>query len=135
MMWKRSTLAGLCALLMVVASACAGSGNSDGTRGSSNRLAQADLAATGVPTLYDAVQRLRPRWLDARSSRSFTAATEVGVVMNRTYLGSVEELRRMGIDVASSLEYMDGARAAGMFRLPGDRHFAGVIVIHTSGDG
>jgi hypothetical protein len=115
-----------------VAGCASASPGEEGTRSSQNRITQEEIAATGVSTLYEVVQRLRPRWLEVRAQRTFDMETQVLVFMNRTLVGGVEELRRIGVEAAHTLEYFTGAQAAGEFTLPRDRLVEGVIVIRTS---
>lgn len=128
---SRSLAVGIFLLLALVPIGCA-STSADGTRSNQNRITQEEIAETGVSTLYEVVQRLRPRWLEVRAQRSFDSETQVVVFMNRTMLGGVEELRRIGVESAQSLEYFTGPRASGEFSLPRDRIVEGVIVIRTS---
>lgn len=123
--------------VLVAALALGGSGcvSGPGVGGDPDRLTQDQIASVDVSTLYDVVHRLRPRWLEVRSHRTFEGETQVMVVLNRTVIGGVDELREMGIDVASELEYMSGSRAQGEFALPGDRHVEGVIIVRTQDPG
>lgn len=124
---------GLVLILGLGGAGCASaSTGADGTRSSQNRITQEEMAATGVSTLYEVVQRLRPRWLEVRAARTFEMETQVLVYMNRTLVGGVDELRRMGVETAHTLEYFSGAQAAGEFTLPRDRIVEGVIVIRTA---
>jgi len=127
---------GLILLLALGAWGCASaSQGGEGTRSDQNRITQEEIAATGVSTLYEVVQRLRPRWLEVRSQRTFDTETQVLVFMNRTLVGGVDELRRIGVETAHTLEYFTGAQAAGEFTLPRDRIVEGVIVIRTADGG
>lgn len=112
--------------------ACAAGGGGSGS--DPNRLTAEQIGSVGVSNLYEAVQRLRPRWLDVRSQRTFTGETVILVILNRTVLGVQDELRSLGVDIADSMEYMPGARAAGEFALPGNVHVEGVIIVRTSGE-
>jgi len=124
---------GLVLILGLGGAGCASaSTGADETRSSQNRITQEEIAATGVSTLYEVVQRLRPRWLEVRAARTFETETQVLVFMNRTLVGGVDELRRMGVETAHTLEYFTGAQAAGEFTLPRDRIVEGVIVIRTA---
>jgi hypothetical protein len=52
------------------------------------------------------------------------------VVVDRTYVGDQEELKRMGVEVAASMQYMAGSRARAEFALPRG-HIEGVIVVRV----
>lgn len=115
--------------LVVLYVACAQASTGRGSR-EQNRLSADEIAAANVSTLYDAVHRLRPRWLEVRSPRGFTTETEIVVFMDRTLLGGVDELRRLGPEVAAWLEYVPGAAAQADLPGIGNRHVEGAIVIH-----
>lgn len=115
--------------LFLTVSSCGGIGHAAGGGGSPNRITLEEIHSVNASNLYEVVARLRPRWLDVRAQRTFGMDTQVVVVLNRTYLGDVAELRGLGLETAESLIYMTGSAAAGEFALPGDRHVEGVIVI------
>ncbi|HEX9693276.1 MAG TPA: hypothetical protein VGA22_14375 [Gemmatimonadales bacterium] len=125
------------ALLLAIAPAfiaCApGAGASGVPRSFSNVLTRAELDEAGARNLYDAIQRLRPRWLEVRGGiRSINVETEIVVFQEQMYLGDVDELRRMGVDGVWEVRYLDGSTAAA--RLPGlsDRHIEGAIVVYLT---
>lgn len=110
---------------------CATTGGS--SRGMDSRKITADeIAETGdqVRNLYELIERLRPRWLEARSTRSMSGFTEIAVFQDQTYLGGTDELRQFGADYGVWLEYLDASQAVS--RLPGlrNRSIGGAIVIH-----
>ena len=75
--------AGLSAVLifLVLLSGCATGGSADG-RGDPNRLTAAEIDSAGGNDLYTVISRLRPRWLQARSQRTFSGEVTVGVFVN-----------------------------------------------------
>jgi len=120
-------------LLAVVIAGCAPSASSGAGR-QSNELSRADIEATQLPNLYDAIDRLRPRWLTVRAQRSFgqqPLATEVVVYQNQTMLGGVEVLRQLGPEAAVRITYLDGATASASLPGLGSRHVEGAIILHT----
>lgn len=117
----------------LVLSACATTGSADDrARSDPNRLTAEELASVEVATLYEAVQRLRPRWLQVRSQRSLEGGdTGILVYQGQTRLGGPEALRQLDPGAAAWLEYLDGSTASAS--LPGIRgHVQGAIVIHTA---
>lgn len=115
-------------LVTVLVGACA-SGRSQGGV-DSRRITQEELTSVQVSTMYDAIQRLRPRWLQVRSSRSMMQGdTEIAVYQGQTRLGTADILRQMLPTAAVWLEYLDGATASAT--LPGlSTHVQGAIVLH-----
>ncbi len=110
--------------LVVVASGCvATEGTGTRTRTSSNQISADELASMQgqVTTLYQAVTRLRPFWLQG----------DVVVYQNQSYFGWKQSLEEFGLDSAKRLSYMD--RSEAVAQLPGlrDRHIDGAIIIHT----
>ena len=53
------------ALLLLILTACASGGSGSSSGSSSRVLTQEDLATVANTELYEAIQRLRPRWLQA----------------------------------------------------------------------
>lgn len=119
-------------VLAIVVGACASAGPRD--EGSDrNRLTAEEIAAANVLSVYDAIYRLRPRWLEVRATRSaFGGALNEGIVvfMDRTRLGGTDELRRLGPGDVAWIEYLTGSEAAA--RLPGihSANVEGAIVLH-----
>jgi len=82
--------------------------------------------------LYDVIRRLRPRWLQVRSTRSLNMETEIAVMQNDMYLGTAEVLKQMAPELAYEIQYLEGARAA--TAIPGlmsGRHIEGAIIVLT----
>jgi hypothetical protein len=96
-------------------------------------ITREELREAGVRNAYEAVERLRPTWLKARSGmRSFSVETEVVAFEGTLLLGTADALRRIGIDGIYEMRYLDGPTAQAT--LPGinDRHVQGAIVVHMS---
>jgi hypothetical protein len=99
----------------------------------SNVITREELRDLGVRNVFEAVERLRPRWLMVRGgARSFSTETEVVAFQGRMLLGTAEDLRRIGIDGVYQIRYLDGPTAQAT--LPGinDRHVAAAIVVDMS---
>jgi len=105
------------------------SGGGQATRSTSAELTRAEISAVSAATLYDAVVRLRPRWLETRGERSFAAVTEIVVFEGNTLLGGPEALRDLTPAVVERLRYVDGPRASATLPGLGTRHVQGAIVI------
>jgi hypothetical protein len=95
-------------------------------------ITRAELWESGVTNAYDGVLRLRPRWLQVRSMRSFSRETEVVVFQDQLFLGNQDALRRLGVDGIYAIRYLDGATAKATLPGLGDKHVQGAIVIHMS---
>lgn len=124
--------AGLGLVMAAVSAGCATTGGS-GTSGRDFGVITAEEIAEVAPqvsNLYQVVERLRPRWLEARGPRSMSGGAEIMVYQGQSLLGTARELRQYGADYAYWLEYLDASEAVA--RLPGlrDRSVGGAIVLH-----
>ena len=115
------------ALLLVLASACTSTRGISGT--SPNLLTYEEMEGTGAVNLYDAIERLRPRWLQLRSARSIGLPHEIVVYQGPTFVGPVEVLRTYTLESVTHLEYLDGATAAATLGGYGSRHLDGAIIL------
>ncbi len=119
-------------LLAAAGCASAGAGTGGPARGDYNVLTQDQMTAVDAGNLYDVVQRLRPRWLTARSGQSMSGIpTDILVFQGQTNLGTVEVLRQLPRSTAARLRFLDGPTAAATLPGLGSRHVAGAIVIDT----
>ncbi|HUF70348.1 MAG TPA: hypothetical protein VMM79_16995 [Longimicrobiales bacterium] len=84
---NRRAFVALVPMALVSAAGCASAGSGSGSGADRNELTREEIAEIQVANLYDAVDRLRPRWLLIRSQRSMTGPTEIVVFMNRSLLG------------------------------------------------
>ena len=132
---KPGSVVVLALLASAIASGCASTRASSPDRARLDRLSREEIMETRALNLFDAVQRLRPRWLDVRGgTRSFTLETEVVVYQNDMLLGGVDNLRQMSPEIAAEIQWVDGTMAAAT--LPGlssGRHVSGAIVVRTRG--
>jgi len=118
-------------LLLLTASAlggCATQGTMGG--GGSDVLTLEDMEGSGATNLYDAIDRLRPRWLQVRSARSLGLPHEVVVYRGPSFLGSVDVLRGYPVGSVTHVEYLDSAEAAATLTGYGSRHLEGAIILH-----
>jgi hypothetical protein len=96
-------------LLCLLLAGCA-SGSTGGGGGGGDVLATEDLATVSNLSLYDAIQRLRPRWLQARAGQPLPQ-----VMMNGSQMGGVEVLRGMQATDVSSVRFLDAQDATTRF--------------------
>ncbi len=118
-------LAALPALL-----ACASGSGFEAPRTSSNVITRAELAEIDVRNAYEAVHRLRPRWLLVRGGpRSFSSETDVVVFQDETFLGTLDALERLGTEGIYTIRYLDGPTAQATLSGIRNRHIQGAIVV------
>jgi hypothetical protein len=102
----------------------------------SDVITREELQALEVRTAYEAIQHLRPRWLQVSGGpRSFSIETEVVVFQDQMQLGNQDVLKTMGTEGIYSIRYMDGITAKASLPGLGDRHLQGAIVVsmHPAG--
>lgn len=120
------------AMLAAVVAGCATSG-AERTPTNSSLITRAEIeSVTSASTLYDVVERLRPRWLQVRGERSLNMETGIVVYQGQARLGGVDVLRQFGPDAAVSLRFLDGPTAAATLPGLGSQHVEGAIVLETS---
>lgn len=125
-------LAAALGLALVLAGAgCASSGPGGVDRDSDRDLiTQEEIAALDVNTAYEVIERLRPRWLRVRASRSHNRPTEVVVLVDNLRLEGIQSLWDVDAPTIASIRWLDSAQAG---QLPGlgSRHVEGAILIET----
>lgn len=109
---------------------CASSGYTDGPRPDPDVITAEEIEATEASNLYELVHRLRPRWLDVRTSRSYSAPTEIVVYQGQAFLGGIDILRELGKGAAHRLVYLDASTASATLPGLGSRQVEGAIVIN-----
>lgn len=122
----------LAATLPMLAACASTSSGGEGPSPFSNVITRAELQDLGARNAYEAIDRLRPRWLTVRAGRSFNVETGVVVYQERSYLGGVDVLQRMGTDGIYEIRYLDGPTAKATLLGISDRHVEGAIVIYMS---
>lgn len=122
----------LIAAILAAGTACAAgtSGGSDtGSGGRGDALTQAQLAATGGSNAYDAVARLRPRWLMARAPNTLQPeGNPVLVYVDGQRMGGVEQLRAFPVESISQIVFVSASDATTRY---GTGHASGVIEVTT----
>ncbi len=96
----------------------------------SDVITREELQALQVRTAYEAIQQLRPRWLQVYGGpRSFSIETEVVVFQDQAQLGNQDVLKLMGTDGIYQIRYLDGVTAKASLPGLGDRHLQGAIIV------
>lgn len=120
--------------LAVAASACSSSsGGSAATqqsrsRGASRNVITLDeLASVDVQNAYQAVQRLRPNFLQTRGNVSITQGRqEIVVYIDQTRMGGPNSLAQIPITEVKEIQYLSGTDATQRF---GTGHGSGAIIV------
>jgi len=116
----------------VALTACASGGGGQQGRTNSSVLTREEMVEARVANLYDAVERLRPRWLQIRTQLSLTDPTEIVVFMGRNYVGGPEVLRQFSPNDVVRLRYMDGTTASATLTGMANRSVEAAIIIDVS---
>jgi hypothetical protein len=119
----------LVAAAAVAFTGCASTGSGDTVRRSANQLTIDEIDSVNAISMFEVIERLRPRWLVARAARSFGSETGVLVYQEQTLLGGVEMLRQIKPDMVESARYLDAQTAASTLPGIGTGHVAGAIII------
>jgi len=126
------------ALVIAAASGCASSGASTGAsqqsspsshRGSPDRITQEELATIDVQNALQAVQRLRPSFLQNRggASSSITQGPQdVVVYVDQTKMGGPQTLAQIPITDVKEIQHLSGTDATQRY---GTGHGSGVIIV------
>jgi hypothetical protein len=122
-------------VIVVVALGLLGCGARTNTEGQprpsySDVITREELQALNVRSAYEAIQQLRPRWLQVMGGpRSFSIETEVVVFQDQAQLGNQDALKLVGTEGIYSIRYLDGVTAKASLPGLGDRHLQGAIII------
>ena len=129
----RRTLFSLLLAVLLTAAGCASSGATSARR-DSRVLTPEEIATVPVNNLYEAIDRLRPRWLEMRDVRSLGTGTgQIVVFLNNSYVGGPETLRQFQAHQVVRIRYLDAAQAsATLTGYDTSRHVVAGIVLETS---
>ena len=128
----------LAALVVAAAPGCASSSGGTGAsqqaspaarRGSSDRITQEELATIDVQNALQAVQRLRPSFLQNRggASSSITQGPQdVVVYVDQTRMGGPNTLAQIPITDVKEIQHLSGTDATQRY---GTGHGSGVIIV------
>ena len=127
----RATLA---ALLVAVSLGCAAA-PAAGPEDSEVRrdlIGEADLAPLQNLDALQAIQRLRPAWLQGRGTGTFSQRSQeaVRIYLDRVPFGGPQSLRTVPVRNLQEIRYLDSRRATLEF---GTDHVGGAILLTTRG--
>ena len=128
-------------VLALVVSACASSASSPDTpfggefetsakasRGNSRLIVRAQLQPHVGRSAYEAVELLRPRWLQPRGSTPTYGPSYARVVVDRTVRGELADLYRIGTNDIETMRYLSASDATTRY---GTGYVGGVIEVTT----
>ena len=111
--------------------ACAPPSTVQGPMRNSNVITRDDIATVNVLNAYDAISRLRPKFLNSHGPTTFNAS-DTGfpkVYLNHQLYGDLESLRNIDIHGISEIHYYSGPEASTRFGLG---NVSGAIEVITS---
>lgn len=110
--------------------ACASRGVQSGApRRTTNAITGDEIANTGVSTVYDAIQRLRPQWLTSSRMRGAGTSDALLVYLDMNRYGTMDQLRQLPVGGITEIRYLSAAEATNRY---GTGHSGGVILILMS---
>ncbi len=96
-------------------------------------ITQREILEHKFETVYDAIQALRPIWLQPRGANSLQAtSTQVQVYLDNNHLGGVETLSTVNLGSVVYIRHYDGAAATARWGL---NHGQGAIYVSTHPEG
>ena len=120
---RRNTVLALALAFGLAGCASGGGGGSSRPAGSSSsRIVRAELVPLGQMSAYQAIERLRPRWLQSRSG------DVVVLYVDGSRRSNVRDLQSMSIMDLEQMEFMSGSDATTRY---GTGHGAGAILATT----
>ena len=117
---------GLAVVVLAAVTACA-MAPGPGTASNRNRVGSEELAATNSPTVYEALEMVRPGWLTARGSVSAGGPdATANVYMYGNHVGDLDYLREVYVIDVTELRFWPAGEAGARFGMGNPR---GVIEI------
>jgi hypothetical protein len=99
-------------------------------RADRNQLTEAELEQSGAQTLKQAIELLRPQWLQTRGPTNWGVAGQTGdqivVYVENQRVGTIGELERIRVSETASVRFLSGIDATNRY---GSGHTLGAIVI------
>lgn len=111
-------------LLLLLLGSCAGGGGGT-VRSSASLITAEELVPMVNFTVYEAVRRLRPRWLQSRAP-----GQEAVVFLDDARIGGVEELRLLEANQVREIRYRSGPDATTRY---GTGYGGGTIEVRSRG--
>jgi hypothetical protein len=100
-----------------------------GPRGSPDRITRQQLESLEVVSAYDAIQRLRPTWLQTRGPTSISGGVAVPRVhINDSRTADLQELRSLPTTAVESMQFFSAADATTLY---GTGYPGGLIEVRT----
>lgn len=130
----RSLAATLTLPLVLLAAGCRTAGPrqrySGSSRGVGDRLTASEIASTGAQTAFDAIVRLRPRYLQPRGFTSIQPlqSAPVTVYLDGARFTGVEVLRTIRAGDVVEIEHLSATEATTRYGLG---HLGGVLLVKT----
>ena len=116
------------AALLALTAACAARRSDTTAHPDRAVLTQPQLVEHHFNNVYEAIEALRPHWLQARGPNSFRTPGQVLVYQDDNLLGGVDELRSVMIPAVMYIRYYDAVQATARW---GVGHTQGVIYVST----
>jgi hypothetical protein len=96
-------------------------------------ITQQEILEHKFETVYDAIQALRPIWLQTRGTNTLMAtSTQVQVYLDNNRLGGIETLSTINLSSIVYIRHYDGVEATARWGLD---HGQGVIYVSTHPEG
>ena len=110
--------------LVLGVTGCASGGTAGGSRGNANLITREELQTVDNLSGYEAVQRLRPRWIQMRGGTDIPPV----VFLDGANMGGPETLRTIQASSIREMRYRDGRDATTRY---GTGYGGGVIEVVT----
>ena len=124
----RAVLAPAAACLLVLTAACAARRSDSAAHPDRSLLTQQQLVEHHFNSAYEAIEALRPHWLQTHGPNSFRTPGQVLVYQDDNLVGGVDELRSIMIPTVVYIRYYDAVQATARW---GVGHTQGVIYVST----
>lgn len=109
----------------LVVGACASGAGGGSTRGNPDLITMEELEQLPTSTAYDAISRLRPRWIQTRMNE------EPVVFMDGTRLGGLDVLHGIQVSQLREIRHLNGRDATTRY---GTGYGGGTIEMRSRGD-
>jgi hypothetical protein len=122
------------AAFALVVGACASGRTDTSSRSYSEVITEEELLDIGELSAYEAVRRLRPRWLSLRgplTTMNPGARQGIRVYVDGGFRGGVDELKSLQASDVGSMRFLDAREATTRY---GTDHADGAIVVRTRRD-